>query len=142
MYDLVLKEGMWHEIAFSEGKRRRSFFQVAVSPHPWDSPGKKTGVACHFLLQCIKVKVKLLSRVQPFETHGVQPTRLLHPWDSPGKSTGVGCHPFQSRGLKCCFYSKSPLPPVYQASNFQNFNDISHLLSVLLPPFSLCGFWL
>src|SRR5574341_751658 len=29
MYDLVLKEGMWHEIAFSEGKRRRSFFQVA-----------------------------------------------------------------------------------------------------------------
>ena len=24
MYDLVLKEGMWHEIAFSEGKRRRS----------------------------------------------------------------------------------------------------------------------
>ena len=24
--------------------------------HPWDSPGKKTGVGCHFLLQCIKVK--------------------------------------------------------------------------------------
>ena len=23
---------------------------------PWDSPGKNTGVACHFLLQCIKVK--------------------------------------------------------------------------------------
>ena len=25
-------------------------------PHPWDSPGKNTGVGCHFLLQCIKVK--------------------------------------------------------------------------------------
>ena len=25
-------------------------------PHPWDSPGKKTGVGCHFLLQCMKVK--------------------------------------------------------------------------------------
>ena len=24
--------------------------------HPWDSPGKHTGVGCHFLLQCIKVK--------------------------------------------------------------------------------------
>ena len=24
--------------------------------HPWDSPGKNTGVGCHFLLQCIKVK--------------------------------------------------------------------------------------
>ena len=24
--------------------------------HPWDSPGKNTGVGCHFLLQCVKVK--------------------------------------------------------------------------------------
>ena len=33
-------------------------------PRPWDSPGKNTGVGCHFLLQCMNVKVKLLSRVQ------------------------------------------------------------------------------
>ena len=26
------------------------------SPPPWDSPGKNTGVGCHFLLQCTKVK--------------------------------------------------------------------------------------
>ena len=25
-------------------------------PHPWDSPGKNTGLRCHFLLQCMKVK--------------------------------------------------------------------------------------
>ena len=25
-------------------------------PHPWDSPGKNSGVGCHFLLQCMKVK--------------------------------------------------------------------------------------
>ena len=25
-------------------------------PCPWDSPGKNTGVGCHFLLQCKKVK--------------------------------------------------------------------------------------
>ena len=25
-------------------------------PRPWDSPGKSTGVGCHFLLQCTKVK--------------------------------------------------------------------------------------
>ena len=24
--------------------------------HPWDFPGKSTGVGCHFLLQCMKVK--------------------------------------------------------------------------------------
>ena len=37
-------------------------------PRPWDSPGKNTGVGCHFLLQCVKVKVKLLSRVRLFAT--------------------------------------------------------------------------
>ena len=25
-------------------------------PRPWDYPGKNTGVGCHFLLQCMKVK--------------------------------------------------------------------------------------
>ena len=25
-------------------------------PCPWDSPGKNTGVGCHFLVQCMKVK--------------------------------------------------------------------------------------
>ena len=25
-------------------------------PHPWDSPGKNTGVGCHFLLQFMKVE--------------------------------------------------------------------------------------
>ena len=25
-------------------------------PHPWASPGKNTGMGCHFLLQCMKVK--------------------------------------------------------------------------------------
>ena len=25
-------------------------------PLPWDSPGKNTGVGCHFLLQCMRVK--------------------------------------------------------------------------------------
>ena len=38
------------------------------SPHPWDSPDKNTGVGCHLLLQCRKVKVKSLSRVRLFAT--------------------------------------------------------------------------
>ena len=28
-------------------------------PRPWDSPGKNTGVGCHFLLQCRKVKSEI-----------------------------------------------------------------------------------
>ena len=35
------------------GPHRR---QPTRLPRPWDSPGKNTGVGCHFLLQCIKVK--------------------------------------------------------------------------------------
>ena len=30
--------------------------QPARLPRPWDSPGKSTGVGCHFLLRCMKVK--------------------------------------------------------------------------------------
>ena len=29
---------------------------IPLPPRPWDSPGKNSGVGCHFLLQCVKVK--------------------------------------------------------------------------------------
>ena len=64
-------------------------------PRPRDSPGKNTGVGCHFLLQCVKVESErevtpvMSDSVQP---HRRQPTRPRCPWDSPGKNTGVGCH--------------------------------------------------
>ena len=60
-------------------------------PHPWDSPGTNTGVGCHFLLQCMKVKI---------ESEVAQPCLTLHdPMDCslPGSSThGV----FQARVLE------------------------------------------
>ena len=31
-------------------------WQPTRLPHSWDSPGKNTGVGCHFFLQCVKVK--------------------------------------------------------------------------------------
>ena len=37
----------------SEPPHRRQHTRL---PRPWDSPGKNTGVGCHFLLQCMKVK--------------------------------------------------------------------------------------
>ena len=36
-------------------------WQPTRLPCPWDSPGKNTGVGCHFLLQCMKGKVKVKS---------------------------------------------------------------------------------
>ena len=49
--------------------------QATRLPRPWDSPGKNTGVGCHFLLQCVKVKVKSLGCVQPSAT----PWTAAHP---------------------------------------------------------------
>ena len=54
-----------------------SVMSESVQPHrrqptrllcPWDSPGKNTGVGCHFLLQCMKVEVKSFSRARLLAT--------------------------------------------------------------------------
>ena len=75
-------------------------------PHPWDSPGKNTGVSCHFLLQCMKVKSES-------EVDQSCPT-LSDPMDCslPGSSvrgifqaraTGVGYHCLVLSNL--CFWN-------------------------------------
>ena len=64
-------------------------------PCPWGSPGKNTGVGCHFLLQCVRVKSESeVAQSCPTLSYpyGLQPARLLRPWDFPGKSAGVGCY--------------------------------------------------
>ena len=68
---------------------------------PWDSPGKNTGVGCHFLLQRMRVKSEnevaqsCLTLRDPMDCN---PSRLLRPWDFPSKSTGVGCHCLLRKG--------------------------------------------
>ena len=60
---------------------------------PWDSPGKNTGVGCHFLLQCMKVKSESeVSQLCLTLSDPTDCTYQAHPsMDFPGKSTGVGC---------------------------------------------------
>ena len=59
--------------------------------YPWDSPGKNTGVGCHFLLQCIKVK-------REREVTQSCPT-LRDPMDCSLPSSSV-CGIFQARVLE------------------------------------------
>ena len=70
-------------------------WQPTRLPHLWDSPGKNTGVGCHFLLQCMKVKSES-------EVAQSCPT-LSDPMDCSltsssvheifqARGTGVGCH--------------------------------------------------
>ena len=68
---------------------------------PWDSPGKNTGVGCHFLLQCMEVKREreviqsCPSLRNPMDCslpgssiHGIFQARVLE-WDAIAFSTGV-----------------------------------------------------
>ena len=85
----------------------------------YNSPGKKTGVGCHFLLQGIFPKqgsnlgvvharqilycltqqgsplsicAKSLVVSDSLQPYGLYLVRLFSPWNSPGKYIGVGCH--------------------------------------------------
>ena len=64
-------------------------------PRPWDSSGKNTGVGCHFLLQCMRVKSE--SEVAQSCPTLRDPRDCSLPGSSalgifPGTNTGVGCH--------------------------------------------------
>ena len=91
-------------------------------PSPWDSQGKNTGVGCHFLLQCMKVKsesevVQLCpTLIDPMDwslpgssIHGIFQARVLE-WgaiafsdDKPRQSIKKQRHHFTNKGL----YSQS-----------------------------------
>ena len=68
---------------------------IEESLHPWDSLGKNTGVGCHFLLQCMKVKSEsevaqpCLTPSNPMDCslQGSSVHGILQ-WGA----SGVGCH--------------------------------------------------
>ena len=95
--------------------------------HPWDSPGKNTGVGCHFLLSAAAA-AKSLQSCLTLRSHRWQPTRLPHPWDSPGKNTGAGCH-----FLLQCMKVKS------QSEVAQSCLTLSNLMDCSLPSSSIHG---
>ena len=123
--------------------------QPTSLPHPWDSPCKNTGVGCHFLLQCMKVKseseVKLLSRIRLLATPWTvayqappsmgfsrQEYRSGVPLPSPNVFVGiiklkkkfVNCLPRQ----RCNF--TFPLA-MYQSSSFPTFLSTLGIVSLL-----------
>ena len=65
-------------------------------PRPWDSPGKNTGVGCHFLLQCMKVKseseVAQLCLPLGYRLWTVAHQAPLSMGFFHAENTGVGCH--------------------------------------------------
>ena len=57
-----VSQNVWLQQAAAAAKSRQlcpTLCPIEGSPpgsRPWDSPGKNTGVGCHFPLQCVKVK--------------------------------------------------------------------------------------
>ena len=66
-------------------------WQPTRLPRPWDSPGKNTGVGCHFLLPCMKVKSES-------EVAQSCPT-LSNPMDCSPPGSSI-CGIFQARVLE------------------------------------------
>ena len=95
-------------------------WQPARLPRSWDSPGKNTGVGCHFLLQCMTVKS---------ESEVTQLCPTLHdPMDCslPGSSIdGI----FQARVLEwgaIAFSEPEPEPSQkLELSSFRNCEKIN-----------------
>ena len=91
-------------------------------PRPWDSPGKNTGVACHFHIQCMKVES---------ESEGAQsyPT-LRHPMDCmdpmDGSPPGFSVHGiFQARVLEwvaIAFQQETQSRKTFFFFNLMNYN--------------------
>ena len=114
------------------------FSRDSVRPHgrqptrlsrPWDSPGKNTGVACHCLLQCMKVKrgsevaqsCPTLSDPMGYSlpgtsVHGIFQARVLE-WDTISCSVDIwenrnNCYNWVTH----CLYSVSYMyPTLHQA---------------------------
>ena len=96
-------------------------------PHSWDSPGKNTGVGCHFLLQCMKVKSEseaaqsCLTLCDPmdcslpgFSVHGIFQARVLE-WVSIAFSLEDECSLIhqQSKNFR------------RRLMNYKNVNEVS-----------------
>ena len=95
----------------------------SVRPHPWDSLCKNTGVGCHFLLQCIKVKSESevtqsgLTLCNPMDcslpgssAHGIFQARVLEwgaiafssKWRNPHSNPGSETPESNTIIIRCC----------------------------------------
>ena len=116
-------------------------WQSTRLPHPWDSPGKNTGVGCHFLLQCMKVKSE--SEVTQSCPTLCDPMGCSLPGSSvPGifqARVGVGCHCLLCKGVcltpnSACYHCEDLLllascyyfRVVLLTSNFLSLDEPKH----------------
>ena len=100
--------------------QQRHGLQPSSLLHPWDFPGKSTGVGCHCLLHPSWTAAAAAAKSLQSCPTLCDPMTVAHqapcPWDSPGKNTGVGCHFLQCMKVKsesevaqCCPTLSDPM---------------------------------
>ena len=89
-------------------------WQPTRLPRSWDSPGKNTGVGCHFLLQSMQVKSEselaqlCLTLSDPMDcslpgssAHGIFQARVLE-WGAIDPQLSCNIGPIERQTLSCC----------------------------------------
>ena len=91
-------------------------------PRPWDSPGKNTGVGCHFLLQCIKVKSEReVTQSYPTFSDPID-------YSLPGSSIhGI----FQAKVLEWGAIAPHPQNPQFVTTNLISFSEFVCVSSIM-----------
>ena len=121
--------------------------------HPWDSPGKNTGVGCHFLLQFMQVKSEsevaqscpTLSDPMDCSSpgssiRGIFQARVLE-WGAIAFSeSGVGGTLFLSATPYCTPVLKEDSPPSFNASPLSHQAQPSKTVSVIWVTSSLLAY--
>ena len=117
-------------------------------PRPWDSPGKNTGVGCHFLLQCRKAKSEsevaqsCLTLSDPMDcsppgssVHGIFQARVLE-WVAISFSN-AGKRKVKVKLLSCVRLFTTPWTAAYQAPPSMGFSRQEYWSGVPLPSLNI-----
>ena len=96
---------------------------------PWDSPGKNTGVGCHFLLQCMKVKS------QSEVTQSCPTLSDVMDCSLPGSSVhGI----FQARVLEWGAIALAVIKCILTTHAILLFYKLKKVWAICFPPLSHC----
>ena len=117
--------------------------QLTRLPRPWDSPGKNTGVGCHFLLQCMKAKIESeVSHLPPTPSnpmdcsrpgssiHGILQARVLE-WGAIALSTMQYYSAIKRNKIKLFATTWMQLEIIIISEGSQKEKDKYHMTSLI-----------
>ena len=122
-------------------------------PSPWDSPGKSTGVGCHFFLQCMRVKSESelaqscktpsdpMDRSLPGSSvHGIFQAGILE-WVAISSSSGSSHPRDRTHNIPCIAGRFFTAKPMEKPQNTLILKQTWGFMSILIVPYCLDIYW-